>query len=113
MSNASIILPNQLFQNSILYIVSNNIYIIEDPLFFSKYPFHKQKLILHRASMRFYYDYLLSLDESKNKKIRYIENRDVDYDKLFLKYKIIHLYDSIDHSQDKLYKKLKKSIIHK
>ena len=107
-SNASIILPNQLFQTSILYTISNNIYIIEDLLFFSKYPFHKQKLILHRASMKFYYDYLLSLDGSKHKKIRYIENRDVDYDKLFSKHKIIHLYDPIDHSQDKMYKKLKK-----
>jgi deoxyribodipyrimidine photolyase-related protein len=34
------------------------IYLLEEFLFFSQYKFHKQKLVLHRASMRFYADYL-------------------------------------------------------
>lgn len=33
--------------------------MLEDDLFFSQYAFHKQKLVLHRASMKVYADYLV------------------------------------------------------
>jgi deoxyribodipyrimidine photolyase-related protein len=35
------------------------VYLIEPPLFFTQYRFHVQKLMLHRASMRFYQEYLV------------------------------------------------------
>jgi deoxyribodipyrimidine photolyase-related protein len=34
--------------------------LVEDPLYFCQYPFHKQKLILHRASMKEYEEFLKS-----------------------------------------------------
>ena len=59
----SIILPNQLFNNPLLYQLSDNIYLIEDDKFYIDLPYHKQKLILHRASMKAYQDYLFSLKD--------------------------------------------------
>lgn len=35
-----------------------HVLLVEDPLYFSQYAFHKQKLILHRASMRMHASYL-------------------------------------------------------
>lgn len=32
--------------------------VMEEPLFFQQYAFHKQKLVFHRAAMRFYADAL-------------------------------------------------------
>lgn len=64
-----IILPNQLF--SIRYLPKNKIPIIlwEHPHFFVDYNYNKKKLVLHRASMRYYFDYL-----QKNKyRVKYIE----------------------------------------
>ena len=52
---------NYLFYKNLLCLLSDIIYLIEDETFFTKYPFHKQKLILHRASMKSYYDYLISI----------------------------------------------------
>jgi len=62
-----IIFPHQLFKPHPLLDVGSNakstIILIEDSLFFgdNQYPanFHKQKLLLHRASMRCYEDWLL------------------------------------------------------
>jgi len=106
----SIILPNQLFYNSLLYQLSDNIYLIEDDKFFIDLPYHKQKLILHRASMKAYYDYLLNLEDSNKKKITYIDSKKAStiYDKLFKKYKIIHIYDPEDIEIEKRFNKLKK-----
>ena len=59
--NIFIILPTQLFEyneyNEYLDKM-DNIYIIEEPFYFTSKSFHKQKLILHRASMKYYYDKL-------------------------------------------------------
>lgn len=52
-----LILPNQLF--NIRHIdKSYHIILWECPHFFKAYKYNKKKLILHRASMRYYYDYL-------------------------------------------------------
>ena len=44
--------------------------LIEEPLFFTQYDFHIQKLILHRASMKFYENYL----KQKNILVEYFED---------------------------------------
>jgi deoxyribodipyrimidine photolyase-related protein len=53
-----IIFPNQLFEHNPVLEHTNEVYLIEDSLFFGdKYnpmKFHKQKLVLHRASMKAY-----------------------------------------------------------
>ncbi len=56
--NALILFPNQLFAPDLLPKV-DTVYVVEDPLFFGadqQYPamLHKQKLVLHRATMRRY-----------------------------------------------------------
>ena len=69
-----IILPNQLFD--IAYLKANltknikKIFIWEHPDFFTKYKFNKKKLLLHRASMKYYHDYLI---KNKIKNIKYLE----------------------------------------
>lgn len=56
-----IILPNHLFD--VKYLSKEHKYIIwEHPHFFTNYNFNKKKLMLHRASMRYYYDYLKNKD---------------------------------------------------
>tara|TARA_B100000524_G_scaffold193637_1_gene100356 strand:- start:849 stop:2006 length:1158 start_codon:yes stop_codon:yes gene_type:complete len=57
-STCSIILPNQLFKTSPLIKSSNEVYLIEENLFFKQYKFHKQKILFHRLTMKFYSEYL-------------------------------------------------------
>lgn len=53
-----IVFPNQLFEQNPLIVSCDQIYIIEEFLFFRQYRFHKQKIAFHRASMKFYADFL-------------------------------------------------------
>ncbi|MFK7849591.1 MAG: cryptochrome/photolyase family protein, partial [Akkermansiaceae bacterium] len=59
MNSAALIFPHQLFENHPAIEKGRSIYLAEDPLIFGNdkhYPvaFHKQKLVLHRASMQAY-----------------------------------------------------------
>ena len=65
-----IIFPHQLFEKNPLLDSCDTVYMVEEYLFFRQYRFHKQKIAFHRASMKFYADYLLS----KNIKVTYIES---------------------------------------
>jgi len=49
--------PHQLFQN-ITQLKSHKVVLVEEPLFFTQYTFHIQKLVLHRASLKYYFEYL-------------------------------------------------------
>jgi len=65
-----LILPNQLFDKKYFPKGINEIVLWEHPDFFTKFNFNKKKLILHRSSMKKYYnDVLKSL---KLDKLRYI-----------------------------------------
>lgn len=66
-----LILPHQLFDVKYLkpYITNNGILLYEHPQYFTKYKFNKKKLVLHRASMKYYYDYL----KKKKIKVEYLE----------------------------------------
>lgn len=55
---AALIYPHQLFTDTSWLRGVDRIYLVEDPLFFIQYPFHRQKLMLHRASMQWYADRL-------------------------------------------------------
>jgi deoxyribodipyrimidine photolyase-related protein len=62
MSNqATVILPNQLFKENSAIQLNRPVYLIEEWHYFNQYPFHKEKLVLHRASMKFYEQYLKEL----------------------------------------------------
>ncbi|MCO5951096.1 cryptochrome/photolyase family protein [Mucilaginibacter flavidus] len=57
-NSATIIFPHQLFKNHPALQKSRVIYLVEEWLFFRQYHFHLQKLVLHRASMKCYKDWL-------------------------------------------------------
>lgn len=65
----SIIFPHQLFEHNPALDKSRPVYLIEEYLFFSQYAFHKQKIAFHRATMKWYHDYLIN----KGYKVYYIE----------------------------------------
>ena len=103
--NIFIILPTQLFEYNEYLDKMDNIYIIEEPFYFTSKSFHKQKLILHRASMKYYYDKL----KKKYKNIEYIE-----YDKIknneFIN-KTIHIYDPVDKPVIEKYRKISQKMV--
>jgi len=66
----NLIFPNQLLVESPLLENGNEIYLIEEFLFFKHYQFHKQKIAFQRASMKSYKDFL----EKKRLKVTYIES---------------------------------------
>ncbi len=69
MSAASLIFPHQLFDPSPILAQERRVFLVEDPLFFSQYAFHRQKLMLHRASMKRYEQYL----RERKFDVRYVE----------------------------------------
>jgi deoxyribodipyrimidine photolyase-related protein len=64
----SLIFPHQLFADTSLW--QEDCYLIEEQLFFTQYPFHKQKLVLHRASMKAYEQTLIAA----GKRVHYIDS---------------------------------------
>lgn len=71
MKSATLIFPHQLFEKHPAIEKGRSIYLVEDPLFFGNdnhHPiaFHKQKLVLHRASMQAYTDELRDAGHSVN-----------------------------------------------
>ncbi len=53
-----LILPHQLYDKKYIPKDIKDIIIWEHPHYFKKYKYNKKKLVLHRASMKYYYDYL-------------------------------------------------------
>ena len=72
-----ILFPNQLYGDKINQNEYDKIFLVEEDSFFTRFKFHKKKLILHRASMKSYQDRAKS-------EVFYIENdRGKTLDKLF------------------------------
>ncbi len=72
MSQVCIIFPHQLFKQHPSLQKNTKIFLIEEFLFFNKINFHKQKLVLHRASMKAYEAFL----QKQNFEVEYIESTD-------------------------------------
>lgn len=83
-----ILYPHQLFKD-IELLKGKKVLLIEEPLFFTQYNFHIQKLILHRASMQFYKDYL----KTNSLNVEYFE--DESYIDKYKNTKI-YMYDVVD-----------------
>ena len=66
---AQLIFPHQLFKNIDYLDHDQPVFLVEEFLFFKQYKFHKQKIAFHRASMKFYEEFLTK----KKIKVRYIE----------------------------------------
>lgn len=58
MAKIGLLFPHQLFKDKMMAQTCDEIYLFEDELYFKQYNFHKQKLVLHRASMKYYADYI-------------------------------------------------------
>lgn len=69
----NLIFPHQLFVENPLTENKNEIYLIEEYLFFKQYKFHKQKIAFHRASMKYYQKHL----EKKGIIVHYIDSQHV------------------------------------
>ncbi|MFZ9263069.1 MAG: cryptochrome/photolyase family protein, partial [Chitinophagaceae bacterium] len=69
---AFLVFPHQLFKDTLQLKKYDSIFLIENDLFFNQYNFHKQKIILHRSSMKYYEELL------KNQKLNlhYIDARE-------------------------------------
>jgi len=91
-----LIFPTQLFKDTQPLKEADQIYLIEEPTYFTKYKFHKLKLAFHRASMKSYFDYL----KDKKFKVFYYEFND-NYLK-DLKGSDALFYDPVDHDLLKL-----------
>jgi deoxyribodipyrimidine photolyase-related protein len=48
----ALVYPHQLYENHPAVAASESCLLVEDPLFFTQFAFHRQKLLLHRASMK-------------------------------------------------------------
>lgn len=53
-----LLFPHQLFESNRALARGKHVVLVEDALYFSQYAFHKQKLILHRATMRMHAAFL-------------------------------------------------------
>jgi deoxyribodipyrimidine photolyase-related protein len=58
MTAITLIFPHQLFQQAESLHAGRDVYMVEEYLYFTQYKFHQQKIVLHRASMQFYKNYL-------------------------------------------------------
>lgn len=107
-TSALLIFPTQLFKDHELLKSVDTVVLIEAPLYFTEFIYHKKKLILHRASMKAYQKYL----DKKSFSTHYIEYS--EYKKIstvLKKFDALHYFDPIDVPLQKelnsLFKKLK------
>ena len=70
MKNVTLIFPHQLFEDNPAVIRGQQVYLVEEHLFFKQYQFHKKKIAFQRAAMQFYTSYL----ERKGVKVNYIDS---------------------------------------
>ena len=84
---ASIILPNQLFKNP---VEEDKKYLVEHPKYFTDRNFHKQKILLHRASMKAY---------AEKFDVEYVEFSEASekLEEVFEAHEEIRMYDPVDH----------------
>ena len=70
---AALVYPHQLFRDHPAIAAADRVYLIEEPLLFTQFALHKQKLVLHRASMKFYEGFL----KEKKVEVRYVEMAEI------------------------------------
>lgn len=69
---AAIVLPHQLSEKNPVLRNGVPVYLVEEFLFFRQYRFHQQKILLHRASMKSYEQWL----KGKGFRVIYIDSQD-------------------------------------
>ncbi len=105
-----LLFPHQLYENIALLKGYDQIYLIEEFLYFNQYRFHKQKIRLHRASMKFYENYLIE----NGFNVQYIDAQqkqsDIQHFSELLESLAIQSIDYYDPTDDWLSKRIKKCI---
>jgi deoxyribodipyrimidine photolyase-related protein len=99
-TEVSIIFPNQLYKQHPAIVANRPVYLLEEWHFFNQYQFHKEKLVLHRASMKIYEQFL----KDQGLQVQYIESIkaqnkiELVLEKLYSsKIKKIHIVDPVDN----------------
>ena len=88
-----LIFPTQLFED-IKLLKDKLVYLIEEPLYFTYYNYHKLKIAYHRATMKYYFDYL----KKNNISVKYFEFNDItNHFYEHIKSQKIYTYDPIEH----------------
>jgi deoxyribodipyrimidine photolyase-related protein len=90
-----LIFPVHLFKN-IDELINKNVFLIEEPRYFTDFKYHKLKLSYHRATMKSYLEYLIN----NNIKVEYIDFYNVNekfYKLLITKYKKVYMYNPCDN----------------
>jgi deoxyribodipyrimidine photolyase-related protein len=82
-----LILPHQLYLKKYLPKEIETIYLYEHPQYFTGYKYNKKRIVMHRASMKYYEDYL----KDNNYNVKYVE-----YNKSFPAIKDFYYFDPID-----------------
>lgn len=90
---AVLIFPNSLFTPNDLITPASHVYVIEHPVYFTLYKFHKLKLILHRASMKYYYSSL----KTPNKHYITFSNYGTQISRILSTYSTITFHDPVEH----------------
>lgn len=101
-----IILPNQLFEANDLAQNYKKVYLVEHYIHFKLFNYHKLKLILQRATMKNYENYLKQQYKCKVHYYEYYEKIEQIFEQN--KNETIHIYDPIDHSILNEFNKLSK-----
>lgn len=105
-NEAILILPTQLLAaHPLLEKNKETIFLVEFERYFSDFNFHKQKLILHRATMQMYKEHL----KKAGHKVIYVEHIDAKYFAKRLKkekIKTLHCLDPVDIPFEKKLKKI-------
>jgi deoxyribodipyrimidine photolyase-related protein len=87
--DAVLVLPNQLFRDHPHIAEAGPVYLVEEDAYFTRFRFHKKKLVLHRASMKAYQERLAEQDFD----VRYVENKSDTLDVLYQMF----LEDGVDN----------------
>jgi deoxyribodipyrimidine photolyase-related protein len=107
-----LIFPNQLFEIKYFVEKPTEVYLLEDPVYFGfrqeKMNFNKLKLVLHRASMKYYQSYL----ESEGIIVHYIDFSDLkkNYKSIKTSTKQLYTFNLTDHYLEKKIRKNFKNI---
>lgn len=102
-----LVYPHQLFEHTKIYELLDTAYdtvcIVEDPLYFTQYTFHKQKILFHRASMKKYESFL----KEKGYRVHYINVHQLKQSEDIAQYVsgALYMYDPVDNWLEKKLKK--------
>lgn len=102
---AAIVYPHQLWEENPAVAISETVFFVEDPLFFSQFQFHALKRVLHRASMT----ERMQVLEKQGKSVHRIESKAISDSReigKILKAKKIKKAVCVEPSDERLKKKV-------